>query len=502
MSSLVVARTGSQQPRIEHFPPYFTTAADDAIDLAGVAGLVMDPWQEHVLRGSLGERRDGRWTAFRTCLVVPRQNGKNAVLEARELAGLFLFGEKLIVHTAHEYKTARESMMSMMARIRQAPDLLEHVAGFDEVDFDEDDSRRISGMKTGNSPGITMKNGNRLSYAARSKGSGRGFTGDLVILDEAYALSLDEMAALLPTMAARSIAGNPQVWFTSSAGMRESTLLASLRKQGKEKTVDRLAYFEWSAEPTAESDDVDAWYQANPGLGVRISEEFVQDEYDTLARETGSDEQFRRERLGIWDDDLDGTGAIDSESWKSHRVDALLATAGPVVLAADTSLDRKMSALIAVGAADDGVPQVRVVRAAPHSVWVADAVVRVCREHPEVVAIVIDDKKSCEPMAEAVERALEEAGLQVEIVRTAYPDMAEACATTFDLIHEGVLRHRGDAELDAAVRSAVKKEVEGSFTWSRQKAGAVIVPLVAMSLGLWEWLRRSSSEYDVLDSFL
>lgn len=497
MSSHAVARRGSQTPRLEHFPTFFTTAGDDAVDLAAVAGLEMFPWQEHVLRHSLGERRDGRWAAFRTCLIVPRQNGKNAVLEARELAGLFLFGEKLIVHTAHEYKTARESMMSMMTRIRQSPELLEYVAGFDEADMDEDDSRRITGMKTGNSPGITLKNGNRLSYAARSKGSGRGFTGDLVVLDEAYALQLDEMAALLPTMAARSISGNPQVWFTSSAGMRDSTLLASLRKQGREKKVERLAYFEWAADPSAASDDVQAWYEANPSLGALISEEFVQDEYDTLARETGSDEEFRRERLGIWDDDLDGTGAIDADAWRGHKVDALQEPVGPVILAADTTIDRKMSALVAVGADDVGVPQVRLVKSAPASMWLPDMVVRVCREHPEVVAIVIDDKKSTEPIAEAVADALDDAGLPVEVVRTSYPDMAEACSITFDLIHEGTLRHGADPELDAAVRAAVKDEREGAFTWSRKKAGAVVVPLVAMSLAVWEWGRRQNG-YDPL----
>ena len=499
MNSLAVARRGSQQPRIEHFPPYFTTAADDAVDLAAVAGLILDPWQEYVLRGSLGERQDGRWTSFRCCLVVPRQNGKNALLEARELAGMFLFSEKLIVHTAHEYKTAREAMMSMMARIRQTPELLELVAGFDEADLDEDEGRRIAGMKTGNAPGITLKNGNRLSYAARSKGSGRGFTGDLVVLDEAYALTLDEMAALLPTMAARSIAGNPQVWFTSSAGMKDSTLLASLRKQGRDKSAGRLAYFEWSAEESAASDDVEAWYQANPGLGVRISEEYVLDEYETLAKETGSDEQFRRERLGIWDDDL-GSNAIDAEAWGSHRGE-LAAPTGPVVLAADTSLDRKLSALVAVGDAT-GVPQVRVVRSEAGSVWMADLVVRVCREHPEVVAIVVDDKKSTEPMAAAIAESLEDARLEVDIVRTSYADMAEACSVTFDLIHEGTLRHSRDAALEAAVSAAVKDEREGSFTWSRRKAGAAVVPLVAMSIGLWEWQRRTSQTYDVLDSVL
>lgn len=505
MTSLLSdVRIGSQLPRIEHFPVYATSAADDAVDIAAVAGLELDPWQEHVLRGSLGERVDGRWSAFRACLVVPRQNGKNAILEARELAGLFLFGERLIIHTAHEFSTARESMLSLITRIRGS-ELVEHVAGFDMGAFEEDEDARLSGLKTGNTaPSITLKPrqgeraGNRLVYKARSKGGGRGFTGDLVVFDEAYALTLEQMAALLPTMAARSKLGNPQLWFTSSAGMRGSTFLASLRKQGLSKSGERLAYYEWSTDPKRASDDVDGWYEANPGLGVRISEEYVRDEYDSLAKETGTDEQFRRERLGIWDDTVDGSGVIDMDAW-DDREGELVEPSGAVVLGIDTSLDRQLTAVVAVGAGDDGVPQAKVVKSSPSTRWLPALIVKVCREHPDVSTIVVDDKGSSAPLVPAIEDALDAAGLSVEIVTTNYPDLAEACANTFDLIHEGAMRHAGDAALAAAVRSAEKRQTEGAFVWSRRKGGAAVVPLIAMSLALWQWVRDDTS-YDVMDS--
>jgi phage terminase large subunit-like protein len=163
-----------------------------------------------------------------------------------------------------------------MTRIRTTPQLMEHIQG-----FQGNTDAKITGLKTGNNPGITLKNGNRLVYRARSKGSSRGFTGNLVVLDEAYALKTEEMAALLPTMAAKSLHDNPQVWFTSSAGMVDSDLLASLRQQGMTKCSHRLAYFEWSAHENAAADDMNAWYEANPGLGYRISEEFVGDEFNT-----------------------------------------------------------------------------------------------------------------------------------------------------------------------------------------------------------------------------
>src|SRR6185437_5906810 len=84
---------GSQEPRIHHVPPFVSTLGREAIELAAVAGLNLDPWQQLVLLDSLGQRPDGRWAAFEVGLVVARQNGKDSILEAMEIAGLFLFGE-------------------------------------------------------------------------------------------------------------------------------------------------------------------------------------------------------------------------------------------------------------------------------------------------------------------------------------------------------------------------------------------------------------------------
>jgi hypothetical protein len=38
----------------------------------------------------------------------PRQNGKGGMLEIRELAGMFCWEDKLIVHSAHQVDTSLE----------------------------------------------------------------------------------------------------------------------------------------------------------------------------------------------------------------------------------------------------------------------------------------------------------------------------------------------------------------------------------------------------------
>ena len=94
----------------------------EAVELAESAGLILDPWQQYVLEHSLGERRDGKWAAPEVGLCVPRQNGKGSILAARELAGLFLFDEELIIHSAHEQATASGQFQRLLDLIDGVPE--------------------------------------------------------------------------------------------------------------------------------------------------------------------------------------------------------------------------------------------------------------------------------------------------------------------------------------------------------------------------------------------
>jgi phage terminase large subunit-like protein len=488
-SSPSVVRIGSQTPRLESFPLFHTSAGDDAVDLAAVAGLVMDPWQEHVLRSSLGEQRNGKWTSTSVGLVVPRQNGKNALLEARELAGLFLFGEKLIIHTAHEVATARESMLALMSRLKASPELMEHVKGF-EGDPDKD----FAGMKTGNDPGITLKNGNRLAYRARSKGSGRGFSGDLVIADEAYALKKDEIAALFPTMAAKSMAGNYQVWFTSSAGMPDSDFLADLRDKGIKKSSARLAYFEWSTGDDVESDDREGWYEANPGLGIRISEQFVEDEMLVL----GADE-FRRERLGIWEK-LGPKEVFPRGLWQ-NRIAGPHETKGHPVIALDVRTGLQQSVAVSVAVATDcGFDLLDVARyeSGVDQTWGEEYIVGQVQDimaAHEVDSVVVDGYAENESLIVRLEQA------GISVVRLSTRDMANAAVGLQDALINDAVRHSDDRHLNAAVRSAAKRTYgDALWLWSAAKSSGDITTLRAVTAAWWVLQLSRSVSRDPLDS--
>src|SRR5215472_7642270 len=117
------ALLGDQRPRLRSVPRSVSSEGDRVAALAEAAGLVLDDWERWVLDQGLGRAADGKWAAFETCLIVARQNGKGAVLEALELAALFLddFGGDLILHSAHEFKTAAEAFLRIRSLVSDNP---------------------------------------------------------------------------------------------------------------------------------------------------------------------------------------------------------------------------------------------------------------------------------------------------------------------------------------------------------------------------------------------
>src|SRR5690606_40552178 len=103
-SSLLDVRTGSQVPRVANFPPYPTTAAPEAIDLAAAAGLHLDEWQRYVLTHGMGQTAGGDWTAKRVSVWVPRQNGKGAIIRSEEHTSELQSRENLVCRLLLEKK--------------------------------------------------------------------------------------------------------------------------------------------------------------------------------------------------------------------------------------------------------------------------------------------------------------------------------------------------------------------------------------------------------------
>lgn len=461
MTTLQLAeRLGSQTPRIENVPPWVTSSGQEAIELAEMAGLVLDPWQRHVLMGGLGQHASGRWSAAELAMVVPRQNGKGGILEAIVLPGMYLFGEQ-VVYTAHLMSTSRKMRQRIQDLIEATPDL----------------DREVKQIRVSNEEqSVELKSRARVDFVARSLSSARGWSGDRTILDEAFALMVEHVGALMPILFARQ---NWQLVYASSAGMVGSHALRQVRQRGIAGDPD-LAYYEWSvdeelyrANPEAVAVDEDAWAQANPALGIRISR-------DTLAKAQRSMDpaEFAREVLGVWDD-AQGTPVIDLGVW-ARLADPASQLSDPVVFALDANPEHTWGSIAAAGDREDGIAHVEIVARQPGVDWmVARAVELEARWSPS--AWMLDPGGP----AGALLTDLQEAGIEPKLVTGR--EMAQACGAFVAAAvatERDQLRHLGQPSLEEAIRAAQKRTVGEAWAWGRKLSTEDISPLVAATLAL------------------
>lgn len=476
-SSPLDVMQGAQQPRIEHVAPFVSSTGQEAIELAALAGVIADPWQEHVIHRALGEKPDGQWASFEVGLEVPRQNGKGGVLEIRALAGLFLLGERLIIHSAHEFATADEALERMADIIEGCPDL----------------SRRVKTIKRSHGQeGVYLKNGQRLRYKTRTKGGARGFSADCVILDEAMYVPETFLGALMPTLSARP---NPQLWYTGSAvddsHMEHGVVFSRLRQRALKGEDPAMAYFGWSPAFDRPEDvspevavDPEVWAQANPAMGIRIPPEHIAKEHRSMDPRT-----FAVERLGVgsWPRVDDEAGVIPLDEWDA-LMDGKSQIVGPISLSFDVTPDRSYACIAAAGRRKDGLPHVEVIEHARGTKWVPDRLVELVEKH-DVSGVVYGARAPAASLLTDIENA----GVDVEPISAA--EHAEGCGQFFDLVDQEQLRHIGQRMLRAAIKGAVQRAMgDGAWGWDRKNSLVDISPLVATTQALWHALPEDKSE--------
>ncbi|MET9099953.1 terminase [Streptomyces antibioticus] len=475
-------------------------AGQDAIELAEDAGLILDPWQQLGLHHSLAEDAEGRWTSFEVVQNVTRQNGKGGYLEARQLAGVLLFGDQLVVHTAHEFKTARESFRRLDNLISGSYAL----------------SRRVKrALRSHGEEGFEFFNGARILFLARTGSSGRGFSGDLVIMDEAMALRAAPIGALLPIMSARR---NPQLVYTCSAGIGpESEQLAVLRARALAKGPqpdESLTYLEWSGdlhvrECPRDGDgrivcddhddraDVRTWQRTNPALGIRIRVQAVRRELATMRPDL-----FDRERLGVGEYPAQAEETwqvIEEAAWRALRV-ARSQLSDPVAFSIDTNPERTWTAISVAGGAGENRRHVEVVNHQPGTDWVVERAADLDRKWKPCVWV-IDEGGPAGSLASDLRKKLagrhpvgSGLGRDHLVVAPKVRQLTQACAQFYDRVQDSSLEHLDQAPLASALAGAMKRDVGDAWLWSRRGDGVDVSPLVAGTYALWGWEQYHDAE--------
>jgi hypothetical protein len=375
---------GQQTPRFQLAPPCIHGAAgEDAVEFGRSLGIPLDPWQQLGISNGLGVREGGAWAAFEVCVICQRQNGKGSITDVVELYALFVLGLPVIIHSAHRLDTSRKAFRVIKGIIERNPDLARRCHPINDSDEH-----------------IETIGGCRLEFRTRTRSGGRGLTCDLLVLDEALELTDEQIAAIVPTLAARP---NAQIWYTSTVPQSDDQHLCKVRANAM-AGAPRLAYVEWgvdggktSAETLRILADPAKHAEANPAYGRRLTAERLED----LRRILG-DAVFMTECLGIWPTATTGS-LFDVSQWNRMAVEGGRRL-GDLSLSIDVTpmLDHGSVGLYCPTGADGelqptGREHVQLVDYRPGVDWMPDRVAELV-EVLDPIAVVLDSKNGTHAM--------------------------------------------------------------------------------------------------------
>ena len=247
----------SDRPRLE------TTAhsgcrdhSQDIADFAeNILGVKLMRWQRRVLAGMTAYNVvDGKevWVHRVSYTSVARQNGKTVTIAA--LLGWFLC-------TQGKARGSKQLVMSVAHKLDLATVLFNYLAPILEVKFGAtviwSYGRQV----------LTMPDGSQWMPRAATPGVGHGYSIDLCIVDEWWAVSEDAIDnGLMPAMRARK---NPLMAGFSTAGDASSKSMLRWREQGL-RAIDSgkntSLYFAEFSPPIMDYMTREAWVFSNPAL--------------------------------------------------------------------------------------------------------------------------------------------------------------------------------------------------------------------------------------------
>ncbi len=500
---------GNLKPRLRVVPAYELTYGPAACDLYEMTGQKLDSWQRDAIHDCMAVFPDTKkWVCKEYAEFCPRQNGKGIIPEARVLAALFLVGEEYITWSAHLYKTATKAFI----RLRKLLKALEENGKIPRG------SMRITSGR-GDEMIELRETGQVVEFIARTGKSGRGFTGDLSVIDETFGYSTDEQAALVPTLSARP---NSQLIYTSTPPLNGETgeVMFSLQARALMGNDPRLGYRDWGASGTLEEvlrpeskfyldlDSKELWAKHNPAYGVRITDDAIE-----VERRSMTAVDFARERFGVWPKQMVGGGAIDFDKWAALINDQSVRT-GDCAIGIDIAPDRSCFAIAIYGsgltiADGDVVGHLQLV---DYDFGTKGIVDRLIELDTVLKPVSIAMGKGT---FTGLETDLANAGLAVSedsdhpkrgdlLVMNGW-EMAAACGHLLDAVRDRTMRVKPDPTapevLERAVKGAQLRQSSDTVTWSRKEGASDITPLQAATMARYGFISRVNAITEEIPTF-
>lgn len=458
---------GSQEPRIQVEPSRTSTDGADAALLMSAYGCTLDPWQQLVIDCWLGKNEDDKYTMTSGGLALPRQNGKNVCLEAREFFGLVVNGEK-ILHTAHQVRTSKKSFRRLAAmftdkRHTEITDIVKNI-------------RYTNGEEC-----IELDNGGVIEFSARSRQAARGFDGiSLVVFDEAQELTDDQVEAIMATLSA-SATGTRQLIYTGTPPYPgcPGDVFERRRKACTDSPSTHDAWHEWSVDAAnlnqIKIEDKTLWYMCNPALGIRLSEDFTEEEMRSM-----SPDGFARERLGWWSPIVEHKMdyAIPAELW-DRCSSAELKPEGKTAFGVKFSPDGATVALCGACIPAEGKGRISLIEQKSTGEglgWLADWL---NARYNQASCVVIDGRNGVDVLVDKIKDTWK---FKNSVVRPTAKDVIAATSEIVNGLSEETLTwyEKQLALRDSAVTS-VKRPISGGWGFGGDNSTAI----EACALALW-----------------
>lgn len=462
---------GSQEPRIRIEPPRSDTEGTGAAMLMQAYGLTLDEWQRLVCDCWLGLDASGSYNVTSAGLSVPRQNGKNCIVEAREFYGLVVNGER-ILHTAHQVRTAKKAFRRLAAMFsdKKHPEVVQAVKQI----------RYGIGEES-----IELTNGGIIEFTARSRQAARGYDGiSLVVYDEAQELTDDQAEAIMAVLSA-SATGTRQILYIGTPPymgcigsvfrrFRDACITAA--GEGREQAS---SWHEWgiAADSLRDVDITDhaLWYAANPALGYRLTEEFTEEECRTL-----SPDGFARERLGWWAKPITTQAvlAIDPEAWAACRSDEERPE-GKIAYGVKFSEDGATVALAGAVLPVKGKGRITLLELQPVGLGLNWLATWLNSRYKIASVVVIDGRNGADLLIDKIRDTWK---LKGSVIKPTATNVITAAALLANEVTEGTITwYSKQEQLNISALAAERRKIGGG--WGFGGEGAEI--MAACSLALW-----------------
>ena len=454
MENAVPKRIGRQTPTTSVTIPYVKTYGQDAIELYEKSKRKAMDWQKMLVYDILSITEDGLWVHNRFGYEIPRQNGKGEVVAIVEMWKL-QNGEK-IMHTAHRVNTSHTAWERLCALLVDAGVQYKSIKqkGAEEIRLEE--------------------TGGYIAFRTRSNTGGLGESFDTLIVDEAQEYTTDQSSALKYTIYSSE---NPQTIFcgTPPTAVSAGTVFTDMRKRVLSGKSKNTGWAEWSVEFMTDVEDVDAWYETNPALGIRTSERTIEAEL-----EDNDDIDFNIQRLGLWLQ-YNQKSAITENEWKNLKVDALPKFTGKLYVGIKYGHDGENVALsVACKATDKNifVESIDCRKIKDGNTWMINFLA-----NADIGGIAIDGANGQQILA----ADMKEAGIKKKPVLPTVKDVI-ASNQLFELaISNKSVRHNDQPALTQSVTNCEKRAIgsSGGFGFRSIKDGVEVALLESAILAYW-----------------